>query len=127
MFERPDGHGSFWVIKLNTGFNFPVTTTVMIKDLLDHGSNKNVFVRLTHFFFEYEGIILLKVRKDLIDRVEEVDSVINGTHSSFSFSQKTLSRRRSGSKYVSRDSGNCGEAIEREEEFNEVRRSQCSG
>ena len=45
-----------------------------------------MLVRLTHCFFKYIGIILPKGSKDLIDKVEEVDGVINGAREGFAFS-----------------------------------------
>ena len=105
IYERPDGHDSFWLIDLGTGFNFPVPITVMIEDFLYHGFKKAVIFRLTHCFFECVGIILLKGSKNLIDRVKEVDGVIKGAHDGFAFSKGILGGRGSSSKYVSRDSG----------------------
>ena len=102
-------------------------TTVMIKEFLEHSFNKAVFVGLAHCFFECVGIILLKGSKELIDRVEEVDGVVNGARDLFAFGRETQRRRGSSSKYISKDTGDCGETVEREEGLNKARRRKCSG
>ena len=88
-FKRSDGHDGFWIVNFGAGFYFPVSTTAVIVDFLEHRVDKFVPVGLTYYFLECVGIILLKRRKKLIDRVGEYDSVVNGVHDGFAFSQKT--------------------------------------